>query len=99
MNIDAKNGWLGWSVMILIALLAAQTGIGAEDEHAHEDEGGHEEEAHEDEGLRLTRAEQVKAGIETAELSIKPVNRRLRVPGEVQANAYQSAKIAPRITA
>ena len=72
-----------------------------EDEHGHEDkdEHDHDEEGHEDEGLKLTVAEQAEAGIETAELGVSSVNRRLRVPGEVQANAYMSAKVAPRITA
>ena len=70
-------------------------------EHGHEDKDEHDNDGdgHEDEALKLTVAQQVEAGIETAEMRVSSVNRRLRVPGEVQANAYRSAKVAPRITA
>lgn len=94
MNIRNSRFKYGWSLVVLVAIFAAHNVMGAEDEHDHEEEAHEEEEA-----LVLTSAEQKAAGIETAELRIKPVNRRIRVPGEVQANAYQSAMIAPRITA
>ena len=118
MNIDTKSSRLGWSVIMLIALLAMQGCVGGEedgrgheeenvheheDDHGHEDEHedehDHEQESHLDEALKLTPTEQAEAGIQTAEVRIKRVNQRLRVPGEVQANAYRSAKVAPRITA
>ena len=94
MNIRNSRFKYGWSLVVLVAIFAAHNVMGAEDEHDHEEEAHEEEEA-----LVLTSAEQKAAGIVTAELRIKPVNRRIRVPGEVQANAYQSAMIAPRITA
>jgi cobalt-zinc-cadmium efflux system membrane fusion protein len=68
-----------------------------EEEDHHEDEG-QEDEGHE-EGLKLSVSERNKAGIELLTLERKSVSRRFRVPGEVQPNAYKSAKIAPRITA
>ena len=61
------------------------------------------EEGHaEEEGssaLVLSMQEREKAGITVAAVTVRSLNETLRVPAEVVINAYQSARVTPRIQA
>jgi membrane fusion protein, heavy metal efflux system len=80
-----------------------------EDNHEAE---GHEEEGHEEEGgseeghdeadpelVELSRESQQIANIETRTLKLQPVPEIVRAPGEIQLNAYRSARVSTRIPA
>ena len=64
-------------------------------------EEGHEEEGHESEGSALTlNANERKAtGIVVETVKMRTLNEVLRVPAEVVINAYQSARVTPRMQA
>ncbi len=87
-------------LMVLIGVLPAYIAQGEEghgdDDHSEE---GHSNEERGEEGLTLSEDERKKAGIVLQTITKQAVSKPIRVPGEVQANAYKTAKIAPRIAA
>jgi len=95
-----KNGVAVAMLMALMGILSTNI-VHAEDGDGHDDhsEEGHSDEEHSEEGLTLSESERREAGIVLRTVTKQVVSKRTRVPGEVQANAYKTAKIAPRITA
>lgn len=59
------------------------------------------EEGHDEEGKALIFSTQERdaAGISVEEVSVQSLNETLRVPAEVMINAYQTARVTPRIQA
>lgn len=62
------------------------------------DKPGHDEDEGNKSLVRLTNANIREAGVRVEVLSPKPIANSFTVPGEVKANAYQSALITPRIS-
>lgn len=96
----AKNS-VAFAVLIALMGILSTNIAHAEDEDGHDDhsEEGHGDEEHGEEGVTLSEVERREAGIVLQTVTKQVVSKRTRVPGEVQANAYRTAKIAPRITA
>lgn len=81
---------------VLATLLLLQVGW-AED--GHDDHDDHDEHDAEESALILDESERRKAGVEVGPVQRRALSNRLRLPGEVRANAYRSALVAPRIPA
>lgn len=63
-------------------------------EEAHDDHQGEESGA-----IEQTVDQQRAAGVVVKKVSVRTLKETLRVPGEVVINAYQSARVTPRVTA
>ena len=62
----------------------------AEDEHGEEEGGGH---------IEMTAAERGEKGIKSVTLGMRKMSGEFIAPGEVTANRYKTAQVAPRISA
>lgn len=79
-----------WVLCLLVALVAP----------AYAQEDGHDDHDEEEEGvIELTIDERTSAGIVVEAIVPRALNETRRLPGEVVINAYQSARVTPRITA
>jgi len=96
MKTDRTRNTATTAVVIVLAGLFATNAVQSEEGHSEE---GHSEEEQSEEGLTLSVEERREAGIVLQTITKQSVSRRIRVPGEVQANVYKTARIAPRITA
>ena len=76
----------------LLAFCAAQIQAA---EEAHDDHEGEEAEG----VIELTADERREAGVSIDRVAARALDETLRVPGEVVVNAYQSARVTPRIPA
>jgi len=67
---------------------------------AYAEEAGHDDHEEQEGGaIELSLAQRESAGVVVAAVTKRALNETLRVPGEVVINAYQSARVTPRITA
>ena len=85
------------NILIAVLWLAAMNPLPAEEAPDHAENESRSEE--EKPSLELSAEEREKAGIVTAPVEQRPLRETIRVPGEVEINAYQSSKITPRIAA
>ena len=90
METTMKNTLVWWALCLCLALINP---VNAEEE-AHGDHEGEQEST-----IELTADAQRKAGIAVKKVAKEPLQETLRVPGEVVINAYQSARVTPRISA
>ncbi|MEQ8483952.1 MAG: efflux RND transporter periplasmic adaptor subunit [Pseudomonadales bacterium] len=88
-----NRNWKRW--MLYLGLLALWAGQIQAAEEAHDDHEGEETEA----AIELTADQQRQAGVVIDRVAVRPLDETLRVPGEVVVNAYQSARVTPRIPA
>ncbi len=88
MEIPLMNTPNLWAVCLCLALI---TPVDAQDDDHDGEEGSG--------AIELTADEQRSAGIVVDVVAPRGLNDTLRVPGEVVINAYQSARVTPRITA
>lgn len=88
-----NRNWKRWVLCLsLLALWAGQTQAA---ENAHDDHAGEETEG----AIELSADERKEAGVIIDRVAVRPLDETLRVPGEVVVNAYQSARVTPRIPA
>ncbi len=88
-----NRNWKRW--MLCLGLLALWAGQIQAAEEAHDDHEGEETEA----AIELAADQQRQAGVVIDLVAVRPLDETLRVPGEVVVNAYQSARVTPRIPA
>lgn len=89
MKINRKR----WALCLsLLMLLGGQ--VRAADE-GHDDHEGEEPEG----ALELSADQRREAGVIIDRVAVRPLDETLSVPGEVVVNAYQSARVTPRIPA
>ena len=80
------------SIVCLGLILGIPVPIFAQEDELHAEEEGSD-------ALELTPDERQDAGITTDAVSRRALDETVRIPAEVVINAYQSARVTPRITA
>ena len=99
-NYRKLNSGLGLAVLASGALAIAA--CGASDAENAASPGAQTEEGHDEEGgghIEMTAAERNAKGIKSVSVSARKMSSELIVPGEITANRYKTAQVAPRISA
>lgn len=87
------TGLLGVSIPVT---LPASNDVPAAHDHAAVDEY---HAVHDAGSVQLTREQREMAGVVTERLQPRDIDTELRAPGEIQLNAYATARVSPRIAA
>jgi len=99
-NFRKLNSGLGLAIIVLVALTVA--GCGASDAEQKPTSSEQLEEGHGEEGgghIEMTAAERSVKGIKSIALGKRQLTGEFIAPGEVTANRYKTAQVAPRISA
>ncbi|WP_428410596.1 efflux RND transporter periplasmic adaptor subunit [Hyphococcus sp.] len=99
-NFRKLNSGLGLAIIALAALTVA--GCGASDAEQKPASAEQSEEDHGEEGgghIEMTAAERSVKGIKSIALGKRQLTGEFIAPGEVTANRYKTAQVAPRISA
>ncbi|MEQ8750154.1 MAG: efflux RND transporter periplasmic adaptor subunit [Amphiplicatus sp.] len=99
-NYRKLNSGLGLAVIASGALAIAA--CGASDAESTASPGARTEDDHGEEGgghIEMTAAERNAKGIKSVRVSARKMSSELVVPGEITANRYKTAQVAPRISA
>ena len=99
-NFRKLNSGLGLAIITLGALTVA--GCGASDAEQKSASAEQSEEGHGEEGgghIEMTAAERSAKGIKSIVLGKRQLTGEFIAPGEVTANRYKTAQVAPRISA